>query len=171
MTYQWRPMHGDDIPAVSAISDEVHGAFTEPAAVYVERLALYPAGCFVLQQGHRIAGYLIAHPWRGEVSPPLGQPLGMLPAQADTLYLHDIALLPEARGSGAGRAALALVAGDAIRQGLPDISLTAVQGADRYWASLGFAYDEPGTSAAYGEGTYRMRKVMESGPGNKGPEE
>lgn len=161
MTYQWRPMRAGDIPAVSAISDSVHGAFTEPAAVYSERLALYPDGCFVLQQGDRIAGYLIAHPWRGEVSPPLGQPLGAIPAQADTLYLHDIALLPEARGSGAGRAALALVAADAASQGLPDISLTAVQGADRYWASLGFAYDDAGKSAAYGEGTYRMRKALD----------
>src|SRR5690606_34573066 len=103
---EWRSMHAADVAAVVAISDAVHGRFTEPAAVYRERLALYPRGCFVLERGGAIVGYLVSHPWTRGTSPELGRPIGAIPRHADIYYLHDIALLPPARGTGAGRSAL-----------------------------------------------------------------
>jgi hypothetical protein len=38
---QWRPMGLGDVDAAAAISDRVHGAYTEKPAIYVERLRLY----------------------------------------------------------------------------------------------------------------------------------
>jgi GNAT superfamily N-acetyltransferase len=150
----WRAMTTNDIGRVEEISDEVHGAYTEPGDVYAERLQLHPSGCFVLEGDEGIIGYMTTHPWRRAALPGLGEMLGAIPPDADTYYLHDIALLPAARGSGSGRSAIKLVKAEAAAAGLDEVTLIAVNGADRFWASQGFAYDGEG---GYGEGTFRMR--------------
>lgn len=152
-------MRRADIPAVTAISDAVHGDYTEEAAVYGERLDLYPAGCFAYEQDGAVTGYLISHPWLRSTPPQLGMPLGALPAGADTYYLHDIALLPETQGGGAGRAAIALVEDLARTLGFADVTLTAVHGADRFWAACGFGY-VGGEDDGYGPGTHLMRLAL-----------
>ncbi|WP_240700171.1 GNAT family N-acetyltransferase [Sphingomonas gei] len=149
-------MREADLASVSAISDAVHGRFTEPVAVYAERLALYPSGCRVLEHDDAVAGYLIAHPWHRDVPPKLGAMLGAIPPDADAYYLHDIALLPAARGTGAGNEALDLVTAQARALGLSDIALMAVGGADRYWAAQGFAYAPGDEDPSYGPDAYLM---------------
>jgi GNAT superfamily N-acetyltransferase len=149
-------MSAKDLAAVSAISDAVHGRFTEPVAVYAERLALYPAGCLVLEQRGEVTGYLIAHPWYRDAPPKLGAMLGAIPAHADSYYLHDIALLPAARGTGAAGAALDFVMARARTLGFSDIALMAVGGADRFWAARGFAYVPRDVDPSYGADAYLM---------------
>jgi len=153
---RWRQMSAGDLAAVSAISDAVHGRYTEPMAVYAERLNLYPAGCRVLEQDGEAAGYLISHPWFREDPPKLGALLGAIPPDSDSYYLHDLALLPAARGTGAGKAALDFVKARARARGRSDIALMAVGGADRYWARQGFAYVPRDVDPSYGEGAYLM---------------
>jgi ribosomal protein S18 acetylase RimI-like enzyme len=149
-------MAAGDLAAVSSISDAVHGRFTEPVAVYAERLALYPAGCCVLEQDGAVAGYLISHPWHREDPPKLGALLGAIPPDADAYYLHDIALLPAARGSGAAKAALDSVRARARALGFADIALMAVGGADLYWTAQGFAYVPRAVDPSYGNDAYLM---------------
>lgn len=157
-------MRAGDGEAVQAISDTVHGRYTEPAAVYVERLRLYPAGCFVFEIDGQIAGYLVSHPWHRDHPPALGATVGTIPATADTYYLHDVALLPAARGTGAGTAAVALVMRQAAAAGFADVTLMAINGADRYWAAAGFADVTPESAllaakkAAYGPDARFMRR-------------
>lgn len=153
-------MRGSDLPAVAAISDAVHGLYTESVTVYAERLALYPAGCRVLEQGGAIAGYLITHPWHRDDPPKLDALLGAIPANADSYYLHDIALLPSARGTGAARTALNFAADQARTLGFADITLTAVGGADRFWAAQGFDYVPRAADSSYGAGAHRMRLAV-----------
>ena len=153
----WRAMTGADLPAVAQISAAVHGRYGEPVEVYAERLALWPTGCCVWQQGDAIAGLLVAHPWHRATSPALGALLNAIPPDADSFYLHDIALLPETRGRGAGSAATALVVERARQAGLRDVTLVAVNGAEAFWATQGFAIVEAG---GYGPGTYRMRRAV-----------
>ncbi|WP_240334285.1 GNAT family N-acetyltransferase [Sphingobium estronivorans] len=131
-------MRGPDLPAVKAISDAVHGPYTEDEAIYAERLALYPSGCLILERDAVPVGYLIAHPWHSRTPPPLNKPLGALPDDADTYYLHDIALLPVARGSGVGVKGTMLALSEAAKAGFDTVTLTAVNGADRFWSSQGF---------------------------------
>lgn len=157
----WRPMHPADIPGVARVSDQVHGDFTEQAAVYAERQSLYPAGCRVLAAGEDVRGYLIAHPWRADLpAPPLDTLVGALPGDPDILYLHDLALLPAARGSGAGSAAVAIALAVARAAQMPAIALVAVNGADRFWAARGFY--EHGPAAPYGPGSVAMRRECPS---------
>lgn len=152
-------MQPGDLPVTAAISATVHGRYAEDQAVYAERLALYPAGCAVYLRDDAIVGFLVSHPWRRDAPPALGALLGAIPADADTYYFHDIAILPGARGSGAGREAVALVARQARIAGQDEITLIAVSSADRYWTRHGFTRvagrDEP-----YGPGTCVMHRIV-----------
>lgn len=159
----WRLMRPEDLPAITAIADEVHGDYTETQETYAERLALNPSGCFVLADGARLIGLLVTHPWYRASPPALNARLGALPDPADIYYLHDVALLPDARGTGAGKAALALTIEAARSAGLAEVHLMAVNGADRFWRANGFA-DLPISAekqAAYGgEARYMGRTVI-----------
>src|SRR5262245_22544678 len=97
----WQPMKPHDLSDVSRVADRVHTDYPEDEAVFAERLSLYPAGCFTLQHNERTIGYVISHPWHFKKPPELNALLNAIPARASTYYIHDIALLPEARASGA----------------------------------------------------------------------
>lgn len=105
----WRPMTPTDLPHVLAIAGVVHTAYPEDAAVFAERLQLYPAGCLIWESAGRVVGYGISHPWREGAPAALNALWGEWPAKASTCYIHDIALLPEVRGFGAGSAIVALL--------------------------------------------------------------
>lgn len=154
---QWRPMRPDDLAVVTDISATVHGVYAETRDTYAERLALYPAGCLVLAQGTAPAGFLVSHPWHAGQSPALNQQLGAIPHENVDYYLHDIALLPDTRGSGAGKAALAFVIAHARAHGFERVSLVAVNGADRFWSAQGFDHVEPAEISPYGPGTFAMQ--------------
>lgn len=158
----WRAMRADDVDSVDAIAAAVHVNFPEPKAVFANRQAQYPQGCMILEQagenGPRALGYMIAHPWPMDQEPPeLGALVDQMP-QADALYLHDVAILADARGSGAGGAALDHLMDFARHQGFARIWLTAVDGADRYWAQK--AFHRVGDDAPYGEGTMVMEYIL-----------
>ena len=59
----WRPMLPADLSMTETIAEQVHPDYPEDPAVFAERLALFPAGCFMLGA----VGYLIAHPWMRSV--------------------------------------------------------------------------------------------------------
>ncbi|WP_374553353.1 GNAT family N-acetyltransferase [Sphingobium yanoikuyae] len=156
---RWRPMERGDVDAAAAISDRVHGAYTERPVIYAERLRLYPAGCFLLERDGEALGYLITHPWAGDRPPALDQLMGRLPDAADRYYLHDLALLPEARGTGAAAAAVDLTVTQARAAGFDRITLTAVNGADAFWRRQGFV-DAPVAADSYGADSVSMVRVL-----------
>lgn len=151
-------MNAADIPAVAAISDAVHGDYTEQSAVYVERLQLYPAGCWLLERDGKAMGYLIGHPWAGTQPPTLNQLIQALPEPADHYYLHDLALLPDARGTGAAQAAIGIVLDQAGKAGARRIALTAVNGADAFWGRNGFTAMVAG--GTYGGDSLAMERLL-----------
>ena len=137
-TATWRGMKPADLSAVNAIAAVVHAAYPEDAAVFAERLALHPGGCFVLDTAHGLGGYLISHPWHLKQPPALNALLGSVPLPASTYYLHDIALLPEARGGGAASAVIRELVRHAA--GMADnITLVALSGTVQFWQRQGFA--------------------------------
>lgn len=163
-TQGWRAMRDSDLDRVTAISDVVHGDYRESRAVYAERLALYPAGCIVFERDGVVVGFLVSHPWHRDASPKLNAMLGAIPDDAASYYLHDIALLPETRGSGAGAEATAFVLRHARDAAFGDVTLIAVNGADSYWSGQGFAKvlstAAGGPLPSYGDGTYFMRHPL-----------
>ena len=135
----WRPMQLQDLDAVVAIASQVHPLFAEERDVFANKLALYPAGALVLEYAGRPAGYCFALPWHGVQPPALNTSLDAISPAADALYLHDLALLPAARGTGAGAAAVDLLVATARRLSLARCFLVAVNGSAPYWSRLGFA--------------------------------
>lgn len=138
---RWRPLIPADLPAVSAIAARVHPGFPEDDAVFAERQLLYPQGTMLLEQDGVAAGYLLSHPWHFGQLPALNSLLGAIPGDADTYYLHDLALLPEARGSGAAAMAVKTLLHQAQEAGFAHVSLVAVNGSLPFWQRHGFVVE------------------------------
>ncbi len=134
----WRPMRPADLPAVNALAALIHPGYPEDAVVFAERLRLYPPGCRVLERDGGLAAYVVSHPWLDRAPPALNVLLGELPAQPSTYYLHDLALLPEMRGSGASVQVVVALAEQARNEQLPSLSLIAVNGSAGFWQRQGF---------------------------------
>jgi ribosomal protein S18 acetylase RimI-like enzyme len=135
---QWRPMTATDLPAVKALADLIHVAYPEDAAVFADRLARYPAGCFVLQGDGVPIGYVISHPWQFGQPPALNTRLDGPALPASTYYIHDLALLPAARGSGAAAAIVDVLAAHAADLQLSNMTLVAVGNSVHFWRRQGF---------------------------------
>lgn len=136
----WRPMAEADLPGVLAVAALVHPTYPERRAVFAEKRSLCPEGCLVLSgPDGTVAGYALGHGWHRWCPAPLDDFLNRLPDPAGTFWIHDLALLPGARGRGAASDAVARLLALARRQGLPGASLVSVYGSQRFWAGHGFA--------------------------------
>jgi GNAT superfamily N-acetyltransferase len=149
-------MAASDLDAVCTVARGAFPQHPEDREVFADRLALSPGGCFVLAAGEAPArGYLIAYPWRLDEAPPLNTVVGRLPDAPDVLYLHDLALAPEARGGGHAVRMVERLAQQAAQARWPAIALVAVNEAAPFWARLGFEpRDTPDMTrklASYGE--------------------
>ncbi len=160
----WRAMTTYDLAAVKGIADTVHVDFYESEDVLAERQQLYRNGCYLLEIGEKPAGYVLSHPWRYGTLPPLNTLLGQLPANPDTYYLHDLALLQVARRIGAASRIVAALVKHAEAEGYPTMTLVAVNGSIPFWQRHGFEVLELpelyGKLLSYEEGArYMVRRL------------
>ncbi|ATU93586.1 GNAT family N-acetyltransferase [Phyllobacterium zundukense] len=148
-TMNWRLMEAADLASVIDMAAVIHTDFHEDDIVYHERLSLYGKGCLVLEgAGNGLFGYAITHPWRLYTMPALNSELGQLPEEPTTYYLHDIALLPQSRGTGAAGRIVSILAGHAAESGFETMSLVAVNGSSGFWQKQGFTIvDRPDLEA------------------------
>lgn len=98
---------------------------------------LAPELC-LLAEAEEAVGYLIAHPWVADDLPPLNTMIEGLPEGAETLFIHDLALLPEQRGKGVAPALVTAIFEKGRALGLRDASLIAIQNSQGFWARMGF---------------------------------
>lgn len=138
----WRGMTAFDLDDVNRVANMVHPGFFEAPEVLAERHQLYRNGTFVLEVGERISGYVLSHPWRLYAPPPLNELLGALPDDADTYYIHDIALLPLARKVGAASQIVEGLIKHAKATGFATMSLVAVHNSAPFWSRFGFTVAE-----------------------------
>lgn len=160
----WRAMTAFDLKEVSAIAAKVHPGLFESGEVLAERQQLYPNGAYVLEIGTRVAGYVLSHPWRAGAVPPLNAPLGAIPDEADTYYIHDLALLPMARRIGAASDMVAALSKHAAARGFATMTLVAVGGSLGFWERQGFAPVEADLGdklAGYGPDARLMVKPLD----------
>lgn len=160
----WRPARASDLAAISAIAERIHPDLFERTEVLAEKMRLCPGGCRVLAAAEAIVGYGLAHPWKQHRIPPLDGFLGSLPDDADCLYVHDVAVLPDARG-GVARAYIATIEQLARASRIAALALVSVYDTLPLWQRFGF---RPVTTdaelraklASYGEGaTYMLRDL------------
>ncbi|HAU57376.1 MAG TPA: GNAT family N-acetyltransferase [Comamonadaceae bacterium] len=157
-----RALTVDDLPGLLAVQHACYGeGFIEGAEVFARRLA-NPAQCsLVLEEGGRVCAYLAAYDSvLGKVTPLHGD-FEVVP-QADTLYLHDMAVLPQLAGRGLARALLEPLWRQAQARSLRQSALLSVQCSRGFWERHGYAAQplhdamQRQRLAAYGAGTVYM---------------
>lgn len=166
MTGAPRALTPADLPALLAVQRACYGdAYVESAEVFARRLAS-PVNCsLVLEHEGRVAAYLAAyHSLLGKVTPLHGD-FDAVPAP-DTLYLHDMAVLPACAGRGLARALLTRLLPWARAAGLRHTALVSVQGSQAYWARQGYAAHPVQDAAqrrhldSYGTGAVYMAQAL-----------
>ena len=135
----------DRVSEIAAIGFPDH---REERACFANRLALSPAGCRVLEAPEGLEGYLVAYPWMLGSAPALNTLIEAIPADADVVYLHDLALTPAVRGQGQSKPAVAAVVDLARAHGLSTLALVAVNDAVGFWQGHGFHVRETPEMAA-----------------------
>ena len=162
------PQH---LPSLLAVQRACYGdGLVEGLDVFARRLAS-PSHCsLVIEVDGQVLAYLAAYrSLRGKVTPLHGdfEPVAA-PLTSDTLYLHDMAVLPHLAGRGLARALLAPLWAQAGSQGLRHTALVSVQGSQVYWERQGYAVQplERATQrarlASYGTGAVYMSRHLTS---------
>ena len=133
-----RPMLPTDIPSVVRIQSHCYLLDNiESEAVIRARLASAPDTAWVAERDGAVCAYLVGYRSRlGQVG-ALGD--GFEPAtDPNCLYLHDLAVGPQARGLGLGPLLVAYALAQAVREGLAWAALVSVQGSQAFWRQQGF---------------------------------
>lgn len=140
--------------------------FVESGDVFARRLAS-PVNCsLVLERAGQVCAYLAAYrsalgkvtPLHGDFESPDSAP--------DTLYLHDMAVLPACAGQGLAQALLAPLLAQGAAWGLRHTALVSVQGSQGYWERHGYAVQPLADAlqrerlASYGEGAVYMARSL-----------
>jgi len=134
-----RPMQPADLDAVLRVQAACYPPpMQEPAAVVTTRLDAAAATCLAACDADGVCGYLFAYPSRLGLVTDLGAPFEIAP-DADTLYLHDLAVDSRALGRGLGRALVEYLLDLGRGLGLSHAALVSVQDSTRFWTGLGFA--------------------------------
>lgn len=155
----WRPLTDADLPNLCAIADRVHPDHPESPEALASHLRVFPAGCFLADGPDGALGYCLSHPGRVGRPPALDTVLTGI-ADADCLYLHDIALLPEARGLGLGEAMVGRLAKVARAHGFDRMALTAVSQSWGFWERQGFHRHACPALASYGAAAVYMVRAL-----------
>jgi N-acetylglutamate synthase-like GNAT family acetyltransferase len=113
-------------------------------------------------QAGAVQGYLVSHPWPAGAVPALNSLLGEIPAGTTNWYIHDLALLPEARGGKAAGRIVAEIIEQAMRAGCTSLALVAVNDSAGFWRRQGFLeVHEPALDrklASYDDAARYMRR-------------
>lgn len=153
-------MQARDIPAVMSIQGESYAPEVhEEEAVVRTRLAACPQQAWVAEDAQGVCAYLFAYPSRlGQVTPLDGdfQPH----AEADCLYLHDLAVAGRAAGRGIGPALVRHNLQQAGTTKLRYSALVSVQDSQNFWARLGYkAHEQLAAPQAGNLASYRIPAV------------
>ncbi len=140
-----RPLQPADVPGLLAVQRACYGdGLIESGTVFARRLASAAQRSLALVRGPdgaegTLVAYLAAYrSVLGQVTPLQGD-FGAVQGAADTLYLHDMAVLPAFHGQGLAQRLLAAAWRGARAEGLRHAALVSVQGTQAYWARQGFA--------------------------------
>jgi len=161
-----RALAAADLPGLLAVQLACYGEhFVESAEVFARRLASADNRSLVLEHCGQVCAYLAAYrSVRGKVTPLHGD-FDTAP-QADTLYLHDMAVLPAFAGQGLAQALLTPLWQRARAEGLCQSALVSVQGSQGYWERHGYrarplaCAQQAAHLAGYGPGAVYMERSI-----------
>lgn len=131
-----------DLDAVAVLQQRCYGVlYLESPAAFAAKLEV-TAGlecCWMAREAGEPLAYAVSLPVCEATLPALDAPRCERPARPTLLYLHDMAVAPEARSLGLAGRLLAQLRQRAQALGLNRLGLVAVQGSVPYWQRQGFA--------------------------------
>ena len=161
-----RPMALADLPAVLDVQRACYpGDFLEDAATFTQRLHSPGSLSCVATRGGVVCAYLAAYRSRPGKLTPLNGGFSTV-TQPDTLYLHDLAVAPQAAGQGLAQRLVQHLWAQGCSEGLVFSALVSVQGSQPFWERLGYrvqALDDPAQQRhldSYGAGACYMAKTL-----------
>lgn len=161
------PLNLNDLPELLAIQSVCYGdGFHESAQAFRAKLEASPNTHWLCRRNGQALGYLVALPVAAGQLPSLNAPQVTKAEAAEWLYLHDMAILSEARSLGLGKRFIGEAERVARETGLRGLALVAVQGAEGYWARAGFVLKEDVDEevrlklASFGGGAVYMEKEL-----------
>jgi ribosomal protein S18 acetylase RimI-like enzyme len=138
-TLRWHAMTAADLAEVQRISDVIHPDYPERDEVVAEKLMLSPSTHFMAVNTRNVVrGYAVSYPWLANDMPRLDKYIRKIPDDASVLYIHDVALMPSARGSGLVPDLLKRLSAEARMQNLKELTLAAMYGSEAAWFQHGF---------------------------------
>ncbi len=139
MTFQIIPMTPAHIAeAVRVQAQAFPEDLRESPEVFANRMERFGAYFRVVFMGDRMVGYMISFPWKLGDTPVNNETFPADLPEPDCFYIHDIAILPEARGAGISKAMLDDAYQTALRLGFDAVSLVAVGQSGNFWDNAGF---------------------------------
>jgi len=138
MNFTIRKMSADDLAAVMRIQEDAYARhFLESPDIIAQRFNLSPDTAWVAERNLEVCAYLVGY-WSqvGKVN-PLHAPFSVV-ENADCLYLHDLALLASAQGSGLAKKLIEIATEYAIQSSVKSLALLSVQNSKAFWQKFGF---------------------------------
>ncbi|KAF1845197.1 uncharacterized protein K460DRAFT_366081 [Cucurbitaria berberidis CBS 394.84] len=140
----WYKLSVNDTESLLSIANKIHPDLPESLEVFIERINLYPEGCLALideqGKGNKLYGYVISHPIIRRQPPALNSLLKEISPDADQYYIHDLAILSEARGCGFAQECISKLL--AIAERFETTSLISVYDSTSFWGRFGFVSGE-----------------------------
>lgn len=161
-----RPLAHPDLDAVLAIQSRCYDrAKQESAASFAAKVSEAPHTSFLALLGDAAVGYLVSVPVEDCSPLPLDDLAYRAPAKPLALYLHDLAVHPDARRHGVAALLIAAYLRALATLGLRQACLTAVNESSPFWQRHGFqeatlAGPASAHLAAYGPGTRFMTLAL-----------
>lgn len=112
--------------------------YHEPLEAFENKVRQSPDSAWLATLSGQVHAYLVTLPVDEAHFPALHASDWSAPAQAKWLYLHDLAVDPGHRGSGAAQRLVKQAFDHARGVGLSGLALVAVQGSEPYWIRHGF---------------------------------
>lgn len=133
-----RALNPADLPDLDLIQTHCYQAsMLESVAVFADRLQAAPEWIWGIQDDGGLCAYLFTYPARqGHLSPLNGSFYPV--SDGDTLYLHDLAIHPRARGLGLAQRLIRHAWACARSAGLRHSALISVQDSERFWEAHGY---------------------------------
>jgi len=143
MTFTIRAMELSDLVSIERIQAEAYGNyFLESSDIIAQRFHASPATAWVAERDGFVCAYLVGYLSNVGKINPLDATFTPL-ADANCLYLHDLALSKNAQGFGVAKQLIQVATQYALERVVTALALLSVQNSKAFWQNIGFSeYDK-----------------------------
>lgn len=164
----------DDVPRILDIQRAAYAShLLEEADVFATKITSSPLHCVgVVDPSDELVAYVIAFPMEKSASVGLHETVarsGDRETVMPILYIHDLAVHPDAHGTGVGTVILTALESIGRDGGQTVIELVAIESALRFWERRGFRVIDAEVFEGYGAGARKMRRSVDP-PGDQAPQ-